>query len=176
MSKSKHMKTNIATKGAEQVNKHARLKDRIINWLFQLWFLLTRSMTLGVRIVALDDQGRIFLVRHTYGAGWHLPGGGIERAETAEQAAHKELSEEGNLIVEGALNLKGIYFNKKMTKRDHVLLYTCQVRQLKPKLPDREIVESGFFDMDDLPIGATNATQTRIAELQGACVVSQYWS
>lgn len=170
------MKTNIATNGAEQVNKHARLKDSIINWLFHLWFLLTRSMTLGVRIVALDDQGRVFLVRHTYGAGWHLPGGGIERAETAEQAAHKELSEEGNLIVEGALDLKGFYFNKKTTKRDHILLYKCQVKQLKPKLPDIEIAESGFFDLNDLPIGTTNATHTRIAELQGACEVSQYWS
>jgi ADP-ribose pyrophosphatase YjhB (NUDIX family) len=170
------MKTDIVTKGDGQVNKQPRLKARILTWLFHLWFLLTRSMTLGVRIVALDDQGRVFLVRHTYVSGWHLPGGGIERAETAEQAAHKELSEEGNLVVEGALDLKGFYFNKKTTKRDHVLLYTCQVKQLKPKLPDKEIAESGFFNLDDLPAGTTEATHTRIAEVQGACEVSQYWS
>jgi hypothetical protein len=50
------------------------------------------------------------------------------------------------------------------------------VKQLKPKLPDKEIAESGFFNLDDLPAGTTKATHTRIAEVQGACEVSQYWS
>ena len=62
-----------------------------------LVFIFTRGMTLGVRAACFDQQGRVFLVRHTYLPGWHLPGGGVERDETALQALAKEIREEGNL-------------------------------------------------------------------------------
>ena len=45
--------------------------------------LVQRPMTLGVRAIALDEAGRVFLVRHTYVPGFHLPGGAVERGETA---------------------------------------------------------------------------------------------
>jgi len=43
-------------------------------------------MTLGVRGVAIDSAGRVLLVKHTYLHGWWLPGGGVERGQTCEDA------------------------------------------------------------------------------------------
>ena len=53
------------------------------------YFAVARGMTLGVRAACFDAEGRIFLVRHSYVAGWHMPGGGIERSETADEALAK---------------------------------------------------------------------------------------
>lgn len=140
-----------------------------------LFFFLRRGMTLGVRAACFDAQGRIFLVRHTYLPGWHMPGGGVERRETCLQALHKEIREEGNLVACSAPQLVHIYFNNRTSNKDHVLFYRLEVSQTAPKRPDREISECGFFALDDLPAGTTGATRRRLAELAGETPLPDYW-
>ena len=52
--------------------------EKALRRVLSFWFLLSRAQTLGVRAAAFDAAGRIFLVRHTYVAGWHMPGGGVD--------------------------------------------------------------------------------------------------
>jgi len=154
-------------------------KGGLWTWLFgralHVYFVLTRSMTLGVRAACFDGDGRIFLVRHSYIAGWHMPGGGVERHETMEQALEKELREEGNLVISGRPQLFHVYFNNHTSKRDHVVFYRVEVTQTAPRKPDLEIVESGFFPLDALPPGTTKATYRRLKELEGGEIPSNYW-
>ncbi len=139
------------------------------------FFFLRRGMTLGVRAACFDDEGRIFLVRHTYVSGWHMPGGGVERRETGLQALHKEIREEGNLVATSVPQLVHVYFNNRTSDRDHVLFYRLSVRQTAVKVPDREIAESGFFPLDALPDGTTPATRRRLADLTGDALLDDYW-
>lgn len=152
------------------------LRSTIVTRLIHFYFLLTRAMTLGVRIAAFDGEGRVFLVRHSYVPGWHLPGGGVECGETVRQALDREMSEEGNLEMTEEPELVAVYYNRRTSRRDHVVFYRCaNVRQTHPKLADAEIREAGFFALDALPEGSTRATRQRLAELSGAAPFSPYW-
>ena len=150
-------------------------RSRLAVWLFHRVFILKRGMTLGVRAACFDREGRIFLVRHTYVPGWYLPGGGVERHETVPQALAKELREEGNLVMTGQPSLFHVYYNRHVSKRDHVLLYRVEVEQTAPRQADYEIAESGFFDLDALPKDVTTATLARLRELKGEVERSDYW-
>src|SRR5947199_6468462 len=135
------------------------MRERLRHRLFHLWFLLSRPMTLGVRALVIDEQNRVLLVRHTYVAGWHLPGGGVEKGETALDSLTRELREEGNIELEEEPRLHGFFFNRKVSPRDHVAVYVVRrFRQSAPHAPNLEIAEARFFPRDALPEGVTAAT------------------
>jgi 8-oxo-dGTP pyrophosphatase MutT (NUDIX family) len=53
----------------------------------------------AARVVLLDENGRVLLARfeHRGRTWWAAPGGGLERAETHEEAARREVREETGL-------------------------------------------------------------------------------
>lgn len=152
------------------------LHHRLLLPVAHLWFRLSRGMTLGVRAIVRDEAGKVLLVRHSYVPGWHLPGGGVEVGQTALDALAAELREEGNIELGAEPVLFGIYLNLSASRRDHVMLYLVEnARQTAPRLPDREIVECGFFALDVLPEGTTRGTLRRLAELAGEVQRSAHW-
>ncbi|WP_249116673.1 NUDIX domain-containing protein [Ciceribacter sp. L1K23] len=148
---------------------------RLMMRVLHTYFVMARGMTLGVRAACFDTEGRVFLVRHSYLPGWYFPGGGVERRETVGEALTKEIREEGNLEATAPPELLGVYFNRHVSKRDHVLFYRVNVRQTAPRLPDREIVECGFFDPANPPAGTTDATLRRLSELRGELPRAETW-
>ena len=133
-------------------------------------------MTAGVRIVATNSENEVLLVRHTYVSGWHLPGGGLERGETFEDAARKELLEETGFEPLDAIELKSIHYNTKASPRDHVALYICfGVREVTAFAPNHEIAEIGFFDLTALPSEITPGTKARLTEVFDGVKASSRW-
>jgi ADP-ribose pyrophosphatase YjhB (NUDIX family) len=130
-------------------------------------------MTLGVRGVVLDAENRVFLVRHGYVPGWHLPGGGVEVGETFIEALTRELFEEGRIALAGEPELHGIFLNSHVSRRDHVAVFVIKrFTQDRPPEPNLEIVETGFFALDALPEGTTLGTLSRLREvLEGVKII-----
>lgn len=138
--------------------------------LLHLYWRFARGMTLGVRGIVLDGEGKVFLVKHSYVAGWHLPGGGVEVGETFLDALRRELMEEGRIELLGEPVLRGIFFNRHVSRRDHVAVYLVRnFSQDRLPEPNREIIACGFFMATALPPETTRGTRLRIAEaLEGA--------
>jgi len=138
--------------------------------MFHFYWRVARGMTLGVRGVVLDSDNKVFLVKHSYVAGWHLPGGGVEVGETFMDALVRELAEEGRIVPQAKPELHGLFFNGHVSRRDHVAVYIVrQFTQDHMPEPNHEIVACGFFAANALPDGTTDGTRRRIAEvLDGA--------
>jgi 8-oxo-dGTP pyrophosphatase MutT (NUDIX family) len=137
---------------------------------------LTRGMTLGVRALVIGPDGRIFLVKHSYVGGWHLPGGGVEPGETLIDALIRELREEGNLEPTAPPVLHGMFFNDSLSPRNHAAVYVVRdFRKLGEPVPDYEIIAHGFFGLDALPDDTTAATRARIIEVIGGAPVRERW-
>jgi ADP-ribose pyrophosphatase YjhB (NUDIX family) len=147
----------------------------VLTPIFRTWWRFSRPMTLGVRVIATDEAGRVLLVRHTYSPGWHFPGGGVEHGESIAQAAHRELMEEGGVEPTAPLKLVGFYANHKSFPNDHVALFRAEAWMPCPTKENGEIAERGFFAVDALPEGVRAGTKRRIAEIFQGGSASVEW-
>lgn len=134
-----------------------------------------RGMTLGVRVMAINPQGEVMLVRHRFGPGWLFPGGGVERGETIWEAAAREADEEAGLSMTGPPELFGFYNNDKQMRGDHLAFFVAREFQVRPVRPNLEIAEARFFPAGNLPEGTTGGTRRRLAEVLSGLAPSGRW-
>jgi 8-oxo-dGTP pyrophosphatase MutT (NUDIX family) len=136
----------------------------LYRWFYKinrLRWRVTRPVTVGVRLILLQDQ-TVLLVKHTYQPHWYLPGGGVKRSETLKEAAQREASEELGAEL-GELDLFGVYTNFYEYKNDHVIVFSCNDFTLTGKT-DHEIERFDFFKLNDLPEDTSPGSQRRIQE------------
>jgi 8-oxo-dGTP pyrophosphatase MutT (NUDIX family) len=121
---------------------------RFLYFGFRVYCFLFRPIRMGVRVMMIQD-GKVWLVRQTYVPGWFMPGGGLKKNETLEEAARRETREEtgGEL---GKVTLMGAYSNFTEWKSDHNILFLCTDFEFMGK-PDAEIAELRAFDLNELP-------------------------
>lgn len=137
------------------------------------WFV-TRPQTRGVRAIAVTDAGAVILVRHSYLPGWHLPGGGQERGESAEAALLRELREEIGMVAHGRVRLLGELAHRPNYRHDTVTLAVVEDVRFAFR-PSLEITDAAAFDPEALPPDTTAATRRRIAEWREARPPAPDW-
>ena len=125
----------------------------------------------GVRVMLLQNGG-VLLVRQTYMPGWFMPGGGVKRNETLDDAARREAYEEIGAEM-GKLALLGAYTNFDGFKSDHNALFLCTDFTLGKK-QDMEIAEARFFPLDALPEDIWPGHRLRLEEYRAGVEIPQF--
>lgn len=144
---------------------------RLLYLGFRIYCFIFRPKTLGVRIMLIyNDQ--VLLVRQTYMPGWYMPGGGVKRGETLEQAARREVREEIGAEM-GELRLLGAYTHFGEHKSDHNTLFLCTDFTFSGKR-DNEIAELRFFPLDALPAGLQSGHSRRLEEYRSGKEIPQF--
>ena len=150
--------------------------DKVARRGVQKYWRWRRGLTLGVRGIVSDSDGRILLVRQTYAHGWILPGGGVEFGESLDQSLARELDEEAGIAIDGAPELMGIYDNRSAFPGDHVAMYVVRHwHRSRATVPNMEIAEIGFFRPDALPEATNPGSRRRIEEMLGQRVQDSVW-
>jgi ADP-ribose pyrophosphatase YjhB (NUDIX family) len=152
----------------------AFMRKRFLSTLYRcayplavLWWTLRSPVRIGVRGLVLDDEGRVLLVRHSYGReGWGFPGGAPKRREKLAATIVREVYEETGVECR-VERLLGVYDSFVEGKSDHVALFVCRATRLvQPRPASPEIASAGYFAADQLPPGASDGTRRRIGEWQ----------
>ena len=150
--------------------------------LLDLAFRLRRALlavlrirTRGVKVMLFDDEGRIVLIRNSYGRSdlFVLPGGGIHRSETPIDAARREVCEELGCAIDD-LAFVASYQNRGEGKRDVVHLFTASTTGA-PRAASIEIAEARAFALDALPESVSSSTRRRIDEHLGTATANGTW-
>lgn len=152
------------------------LDTLLIRLILQPYWRLTRSQTLGVQAVVINQGGEILLIRHTYVRGWHLPGGGVERHEALPDALRRELAEEAGIQTRGDPQLHGIFSNFERSAGDHIAVYIVRNWNLigtRSRSP--EVLEQRFFSLKELPATLIDGARRRIAEIFEEHKISSFW-
>jgi 8-oxo-dGTP pyrophosphatase MutT (NUDIX family) len=150
--------------------------EPLLRRFFHLYLRVSPGKKHGVSAVVLEGGNRVFLVKHSYVSGWHLPGGGVEVGESFAEALRRELLEEGRIELTGEPVLHGVFLNSHVSRRDHVAVFLVrQFRQDRQPEPNREIIACGFFDVAAMPAETTTGTRLRIAEvLEGKAPIATW--
>ncbi|MGC9954043.1 MAG: NUDIX domain-containing protein [Rhizomicrobium sp.] len=143
---------------------------------FRLRILLQAILSpVAFGALALVEQGgKVVLIRHSYTAGWHLPGGGVQNGEPPEKAVMRELKEELGLTGASEPEFVGIFTRKIWPVTNVIALYRVREARFdfKPSLEVREIV---LADPASPPLGTLSGVRRRLAELAGLAPQSPYW-
>jgi 8-oxo-dGTP pyrophosphatase MutT (NUDIX family) len=133
----------------------------------RVWWRVRRPRRSSVVVVPFDDDGRVLLVRHSYGPPmWSLPGGGLDRGEDPAHAAAREIREELGCDL---ADLTVLDASEERIGGSHDMRYIFMARVVgEPAADMREIVAVAFFDPADLPEPCGRLSLERIAQALAA--------
>lgn len=125
-----------------------------------------QKFTVSAAAIITNDNGEVLLLNHVLRpfSGWGLPGGFLGAGEQPEEAIRREIREETGI------ELERLRLFRIRTLRRHVEMMFVATADGEPTVRSREILELGWFQIDQLPEGTPRAQAELIME-----VVSGKW-
>lgn len=135
------------------------------------WRVWRKVPLTGCNVVICNLDGDVLLLRHSYGPRvWALPGGGVGRSETPEDAVRREIREELDIAL-GRLTPVSV-FSETMSGSPHTTHLFAATTDVQPRIDGREVIEARFFPRHSLPEPQGERTRARLdawrAFLQGS--------
>ena len=124
--------------------------------------------------LVFDDHGRVAIIARHSRSGhleWCLPKGHIEKGETPQQTAVREVHEETGILGEGVESIATIdYWFTGTNQRVHKLVHHFALRRISGELtvegdPDHEAEDAIWVDFDDLDDVLSYPNERKIAWL-----------
>lgn len=115
-----------------------------------IWWRLTSGVVTGCRVLVIDEDERVLLIRHSYGSQrWMMPGGGVKRGEDVLIAAQREVREEVALTLAPVVMVD--FSDEPLgSSRNHIHLVAGWTSGAP--VPDgREIKDARFYALVELP-------------------------
>jgi ADP-ribose pyrophosphatase YjhB (NUDIX family) len=122
---------------------------KLIYSLLKIYWFIFRPKTQGVICLILSGD-ELLLIRHTYGrSAWTLPGGGLKKNETKEDAVKREVKEELGLNI--TPEYIGKFTQNPEHKIDAVFCFMARIARVEPKIDHLEIKEAKWWNINNLP-------------------------
>lgn len=124
------------------------------------------TVNCSVRTIVTNDQNQVLMVKEKSEYLWSFPGGWADVFESPQENARKEVYQESGYDVD-ITRLLAVFFRDNYKPAHRVLvseyvIYFHGVLKEKLKNHNHEIVEIGFFDIDDLPPLSTKNSQMEV--------------
>jgi 8-oxo-dGTP pyrophosphatase MutT (NUDIX family) len=115
--------------------------------------LMTPSFTVGAVIALKRTDGALLLVEQRHTLGWALPGGLLERGESAADAVVREVAEEVGITIDPArLPIPFAVVAPRVRRVDIVYVMTWFGSvSLRPGPDTDEVTSVGWYYLDALP-------------------------
>lgn len=146
---------------------------RLYYRLSLFYWKVFQPTTVGVRILLIKNK-KVVLVKHSYQTQWYIPGGGVRKRETYEEAIKREVKEEfdGTII---SMKLFGVYTNFYEGKNDHIIIFASSNFKVG-KTKSGEVEDIRQFSLNRLPSNISPGSKRRIAEYsRGSYSNSSKW-
>jgi 8-oxo-dGTP pyrophosphatase MutT (NUDIX family) len=134
------------------------------------WFLV-RPETHGAKIL-IEHNGNFLFIRNSYGKKlWTFPGGGKDKNESPQEAAHRETLEEVGIVLSESTYL-GEYTSRRQHKRDTVYCFHGVVSNSNYHIDPQEIEEAKWFPLSNIP-EPTSFAVSEVLELYKEKVINR---
>jgi ADP-ribose pyrophosphatase YjhB (NUDIX family) len=118
--------------------------------LIKMYWFIARPEGEGAKCLILH-QGKILLIRHTYGPRvWTIPGGGRKGVESLEDTARREVKEETGLEIDRLFKL-GSWTHRQFHKEDTIHFFFGETWNPTVRIDRIEVEDADWFGPLALP-------------------------